>query len=99
MEMNTKQIKHLKSLGHKLKPIVTIGQHGMKESINNELEIALDYHQLVKLKVNVGDRDARDALVQQILDTHKVLLIQRVGNVALLYRKNKDKPSVFDTLV
>ena len=97
--MNTKQIKHLKSLGHKLKPIVTIGQHGMKESINNELEIALDYHQLVKLKVNVGDRDARDALVQQILDTHKVLLIQRVGNVALLYRKNKDKPSVFDTLV
>jgi RNA-binding protein len=99
MEMNTKQIKHLKSLGHKLKPIVTVGQHGMKESINNELEIALDYHQLVKLKVNVGDRDARDALVQQIIETHKVLLIQRVGNVALLYRKNKDKPSVFDTLV
>ncbi|RVU84485.1 YhbY family RNA-binding protein [Leucothrix sargassi] len=99
MEMNTKQIKHLKSLGHKLNPIVTVGQHGMKESINNELEIALDFHQLVKLKVNVGDRDARDALIQQIVDTHKALLVQRVGNVALLYRKNKDKPSVFDTLV
>lgn len=97
--MNTKQIKHLKSLGHKLNPIVTVGQHGMKESINNELEIALDYHQLVKLKVNLGDRDARDALVQGIVDTHKALLVQRVGNVALLYRKNKDKPSVFDTLV
>lgn len=99
MEMNTKQIKHLKSLGHKLNPIVTVGQHGMKESINNELEIALDYHQLVKLKVNVGDREARDALVQQISDTHKALLVQRVGNVALLYRKNKNKTSVFETLV
>lgn len=99
MEMNTKQIKHLKSLGHKLNPIVTVGQHGMKESINNELEIALDYHQLVKLKVNVGDREARDALVQQISDTHNALLVQRVGNVALLYRKNKNKTSVFETLV
>ena len=99
MEMNTKQIKHLKSLGHKLNPIVTVGQHGMKESINNELEIALDYHQLVKLKVNLGDRDARDELVQQIVETHKALLVQRIGNVALLYRQNKDKPSVFETLV
>ena len=99
MDMNTKQIKHLKSLGHKLNPIVTVGQNGMKESINNELEIALDYHQLVKLKVNIGDRDARDALVQQIVETHNVLLVQRVGNIALLYRKNNKKPSVFEVSV
>ena len=51
--MNTKQIKQLKSLGHTLSPVVTVGQHGMKESINNEIEIALDYHQLIKLKINV----------------------------------------------
>lgn len=98
MEMNTKQIKHLKSLGHKLNPIVTVGQHGMKESINTELDIALDYHQLVKIKVSVGDRDARDELIGTLADTHSAQLIQRVGNVALLYRKNKDKPSVFDTV-
>ena len=96
--MNTKQIKHLKSLGHKLNPIVTVGQHGMKESINTELDIALSYHQLVKVKVSVGDRDARDELIGTLVDTHAAQLIQRVGNVALLYRKNKDKPSVFETV-
>ena len=98
MEMNTKQIKHLKSLGHKLNPIVTVGQHGMKESINTELEIALDYHQLVKIKVSVGDREARDELINTLASTHSAQLIQRVGNVALLYRKNKDKPSVFEMI-
>ncbi len=94
--MNTKQIKQLKSLGHKLNPIVTVGQHGMKESIGAELEVALDHHQLVKIKVNVGDRDARDALINKLAETHSATLIQRVGNVALLYRKNKDRPSVCD---
>lgn len=98
MEMNTKQVKYLKSLGHKLNPIVTVGQHGMKESINTELDIALDYHQLVKIKVSVGDRDARDSLINELATTHSAQLVQRIGNVALLYRKNKDKPSVFDTV-
>lgn len=97
MEMNTKQIKHLKSLGHKLNPIVTVGQHGMKESIDAELEIALDYHQLIKIKVSVGDRDARDELIRTLVETHSAQLIQRIGNVALLYRPNKQKPSVFES--
>ena len=98
MEMNTKQIKHLKSLGHKLNPIVTVGQHGMKESINTELDIALDYHQLVKIKVGVGDREARAELINTLAKSHSALLVQRIGNIALLYRKNKDKPSIFEAV-
>ena len=98
MEMNTKQIKHLKSLGHKLNPIVTVGQHGMKESISTELDIALDYHQLVKIKVGVGDRDARDELINTLASKHSAYLVQRIGNIALLYRKNKDKPSIFEAI-
>ena len=94
MELNTKQIKQLKSLGHQLNPIVTVGQHGMKESINTELALALDYHQLVKVKVGLGDREKRDELINMLAEHHKALLIQRVGNIALFYRRNSDKPSV-----
>ena len=96
--MNTKQIKHLKSLGHKLNPVVTVGQHGMKDTINDEIDTAITFHQLIKLKVNLGDRDARDELVGQLVEAHKAVLVQRIGNVALLYRRNKEKPSLFETL-
>ena len=88
------QIKQLKSLAHKLKPIVTVGQHGMKESINDELTIALDFHQLVKVKINLGDRDERDTLVTELCKTHKTDLVQRIGNVAVLYRRNFDKENL-----
>ena len=94
MELNTKQIKQLKSLGHQLNPLVTVGQHGMKESINTELDLALDFHQLVKIKVGLGDRDQRNELIDTLADHHKAMLIQRIGSIALLYRKNAKKPSV-----
>ncbi len=92
--MDKSQIKQLKSLAHKLKPIVTVGQHGMKDSINTELESAIDFHQLVKIKVNIGDRDARDTLISELANIHQAQLIQKIGNTAVLYRRNKEKESL-----
>jgi len=92
--MDKTQIKHLKALAHKLKPIVTVGQHGMKDSINDELAIAIDFHQLVKVKISVGDRDVRDTLISELAKTHKAELIQKIGNVAVFYRRNFDKDNL-----
>ena len=92
--MDKSQIKQLKALAHKLKPIVTVGQHGMKDSINDELAIAIDFHQLVKVKINLGDRDARDALITDFTKHHKAELVQKIGNIAVLYRRNFDKDNL-----
>ena len=92
--MDKSQIKQLKALAHKLKPIVTIGQHGMKDSINDELAIAIDFHQLVKIKINVGDRDTRDQLITELAKTHRAELVQKIGNIAVFYRRNFDKENL-----
>jgi len=92
--MDKSLIKQLKALAHKLKPIVTVGQHGMKDSINDELAIAIDFHQLVKVKINVGDRDVRDTLIAELAKTHKAELVQKIGNVAVFYKRNFDKDSL-----
>ena len=92
--MDKSQIKQLKALAHKLKPIVTVGQHGMKDSINDELAIAIDFHQLVKVKISVGDRDVRDALVEKFAKTHRAELVQKIGNVAVFYKRNFDKENL-----
>ena len=92
--MDKTQIKQLKALAHKLKPIVTIGQHGMKDSINDELAIAIDFHQLVKVKINVGDRDTRDTLIEDLAKTQKAELVQKIGNIAVFYKRNFDKENL-----
>jgi len=92
--MDKSLIKQLKALAHKLKPIVTVGQHGMKDSINDELAIAIDFHQLVKVKINVGDRDVRDTLIAELAKTHKAELVQKIGNMAVFYKRNFDKENL-----
>ena len=92
--MDKTQIKQLKALAHKLKPIVTVGQHGMKDSINDELAIAIDFHQLVKVKISVGDRDVRDSLVGELAKAHKAEVVQKIGNVAVFYKRNFDKENL-----
>jgi RNA-binding protein len=94
MTLNETQKKYLRGLAHKLKPVVMVGQHGLKETIFEEVEIALDAHELIKIKVSVGDRLERDEIIQQICDRSGALLVQRVGNIAILFRRNPQKTRV-----
>ena len=91
---NQKQTKHLKSLCHALTPGVRIGQKGVTDAVMSELEIALSHHELIKIKVSVGDRDARSAAITQIADTSKGIIVQQVGQTAVLFRRNHEKPVI-----
>ncbi len=95
MELTETQKKRLRTRAHDLKPVVMIGQHGLKPTVLEEITNALDYHQLIKVKLSVGDRDLRDDMLQQIVQYSQATLIQRVGNMAVLYRRNPDRPDLF----
>ena len=89
--LTTKQKKYLRALAHDLKPIVYIGQQGLSEAVLNDTNRALDDHELIKVRVRVGDRKARDEIIEELCSKSAAALIQRVGNVALLYRPNLKK--------
>ena len=93
MELSEHQKKHLRGIGHQLKPLIMVGDAGLSESLLAEYETTLDHHELMKVRVRVGDRDARDALIEKLCTDTSAVLIQRIGNIALLYRPNlKKKP-------
>ncbi len=46
-----KQKRHLRALGHKLKPLIQIGKKEIEESLINEANAALDHHELIKVKL------------------------------------------------
>ena len=94
MTLNESQKKHLRGLAHTIKPVVMVGQHGLKDTIFEEVEIALDAHELIKIKVSVGDREERDEIIQEICTRSDALLVQRIGNIAILFRRNPKRPRV-----
>lgn len=92
MDLTESQKKHLRGRGHDLNPTVMVGNSGLSESVLAEFEQTLSHHELIKVKIRVGDRAARDEIIKTLCEGQNATLIQKVGNVALLYRANPDKP-------
>ena len=93
MNLNEHQKKFLRGLGHQLKPLIIVGDAGLSDSLLAEFESTLAHHELIKVRVRTGDRDARDEIIERLCAKSSAQLIQRIGNVALLFRQNlKKKP-------
>ena len=93
MNLTEHQKKYLRGRGHQLKPTIMIGEAGLSDSVLAEYEATINHHELIKVRVRVGDRDARNEIIKKLCDDSSAQLIQRVGNVALLFRQNlKKKP-------
>ena len=91
MELSEPQKKYLRGRGHDLKPLIIVGDAGLSESLLAEYESTLAHHELMKVKVRAADRASRDAMIAKLCSDHGATLIQRIGNVALLYRANPEK--------
>ncbi len=81
--------KQLRSIGHKLNPVVMIGDKGYSEAVDLELERALNDHELIKVKVNIADPGERREVIEQMCAARKAELVQSIGKIALIYRAAK----------
>jgi RNA-binding protein len=93
-ELSEKQRRHLRGLAHALKPVIRLGGAGMTDAVIKETARALHDHELIKVKGPGGDRDARDALFSDLAQRTGSALVQRIGNVAVLYRPRADLPRI-----
>jgi len=88
------QIRFLRGQAHELKAILQVGGKGVTEPVLAELDGALEHHELVKVKIAAGDREARDAIVADLTGRSGASLVQRIGNVAVLYRPSTGKRQI-----
>ena len=94
VELSERQRRHLRGLAHGLKPVVRLGSAGLTDAVVHETARALEDHELIKVKTAGGDRDARDALLAALADRTASALVQRIGNVAVLYRPDQKLPRI-----
>ncbi len=94
MVLSESQKKFLRGMGHQLKPVITIGGAGLSEAVQKEFDTSIAHHELVKVRIRVGDRGARDSIIEQLCSAGGAELVTRIGNVALLYRHNPEKPRI-----
>ena len=92
MSLNAARKKHFRSIGHNLNPVVIVADKGLTNGVVEETLRALNDHELIKVKFNIGDREVRQQLINELVSTTDADLVQTIGKVALLF-KAADKPN------
>ena len=90
MALNKDHLRQLRGMCHQLKPIVTLGQKGLTETVAVEIDQALAQHELIKVKLR-GDRDQRAHWVNAIGQASGADLIQQIGHTACFFRAKPDQ--------
>lgn len=94
LALTDRQRRHLRGLAHGLKPIVRLGAAGLTDAVVLEAVRALHDHELIKVKIPGGDRAGRGELLRSLTARTASALVQRIGNVAVLYRPNAQLPRI-----
>ena len=88
MPLTQEQKKQFKSIGHHLKPVLIVADNGLTEGVLAELERALGDHELIKVQLRIVEREDRLAAINELCKASNGELVQVIGKMALIYRKN-----------
>jgi len=83
--LTTERKKQMRAIGHHLKPVVLVGDQGLSPGLLDELNRALNDHELIKVKVR-AERDTRKILVDALCEETGATCVQTTGAMALLFR-------------
>ncbi|MEA2604925.1 MAG: RNA-binding protein [Acidobacteriota bacterium] len=89
MQLSGAQRKYLRGLAHHLKPVVHVGRNGVTDPVLQEVEEALDNHELIKVRL-VDPQGRKKELAEEIADRSAGTWVGMVGNVVTLYRQHPD---------
>lgn len=92
--LTSAQTRFLRGQAHDLKAMLQVGGKGITDTLVAEIDLALEHHELIKIKVGAEDRDVRDSAIAELAERTGAALVQRIGHTAVLYRPSKDKRQI-----
>ncbi len=89
MDLSNSQIKFLRAKAHPLKVTVTVGNKGITPALVDETQVALNAHELIKVKLPAVDKKDKKSLLAQLTDQTAAAQVQLIGRVGILYRPSR----------
>jgi RNA-binding protein len=89
-----KQRRYLRGLGHSLEPVVLVGKEGLSEGVVGALDVALETHELIKVRLLESVGADRHEVSAALAEASNAELIQVLGRTLLLYRARKKDPAI-----
>ena len=84
--LTSTQRQYLKSLAHRLRPVVMVGNQGLTAAVLKEIEHSIAAHELIKIKTATDDIDTRKAWIDEICKSANARQVQQIGKILVIYR-------------
>jgi len=88
--LTSAQTRFLRGMAHGLRAMIQVGGKGVTDNLVAELDLALEHHELVKVKVSGAEREERDAMIAELAGRTGAALVQRIGHTAVFYRQSRE---------
>jgi len=82
--------RRLRATAHALSSIVIVAARGVTDGVVAETDRALRDHELIKVRIDVDDRDARRSAATTLAERAGAEVVQTIGKICVLYRANPD---------
>jgi len=97
LQLSSVQRRELRARAHNLEPVVSIAENGLTEAVLNEIEVSLNAHELIKIRVYGDNRENRLAYLEQICARLGAANVQHIGKLLVVYRPAPATPVTVTT--
>ncbi len=97
LEITAAQRRSLRARAHALKPVVSISQKGLSESVMKEIGVCLDSHELIKIRVYSDEREERERLFLEVCEHLKAAPVQHIGKLLVIWRPAPEQAAQKDS--
>ena len=97
LQLSSVQRRELRARSHNLDPVVSIAENGLTEAVLNEIEVSLNAHELIKIRVYGDSRENRLAYLEQICTQLGAANVQHIGKLLVVYRPAPAKAAAVNT--
>ena len=87
-QLTSRDKKQLRQIAHHLDPVVTLSDTSVSDGVHGETERALSDHELIKVKLPLIEKAHRQEAALNLAQMCEAEVVQHIGKVAVLYRKN-----------
>lgn len=90
-ELSKAQLKFLRKESHSIKPLFQLGKLGLSDNFIQQFDSALEKRELIKFNILQNSDEDLEESAQAIAETLEAVLVQTIGNIAVLYRQSQDQ--------
>lgn len=90
LQLTSAERSALRARAHNLNPVVSIAENGLTEAVLKEIDVCLNAHELIKIRVYGDSRENRLAYLEQICAELNAATVQHIGKLLVVYRPNPE---------